>query len=200
MLPPKNVWKATPILPRTERERTVIPRATPSVRVTRKPAKPNAVVTKEGCMKRKLKGRRSISRGAKEEVRGLTPAVAFGPGATRFAQTTTQGAVADEPFKRGGELGGVMRRNEQTRDTVRNRFRHAPHRMCNDGQTMRSRFQIDQTEALDAMTVFDTRHREDIGVVVNVIEFIVGKISKKPHRQVRMRHRGAKRFLIPPLI
>ena len=45
MLPPTIVWSVPPIVPKIERERTVMPRTTPKVRTIRKPSSVNAVVT-----------------------------------------------------------------------------------------------------------------------------------------------------------
>jgi len=45
MLPPTSVCNPAPIVPKIERERTTIPRTTPSVRVTRNPSSSNCVVT-----------------------------------------------------------------------------------------------------------------------------------------------------------
>ena len=45
MLPPTSVCSPAPIVPKIDRERTVIPRTTPSVRTTRKPSSSNCVVT-----------------------------------------------------------------------------------------------------------------------------------------------------------
>src|SRR6202167_5402772 len=45
MVPPTSVCNPAPIVPKMDRERTTIPRTTPSVRVTRKPSSSNCVVT-----------------------------------------------------------------------------------------------------------------------------------------------------------
>lgn len=45
MLPPTSVCNPAPIVPKIDRERTTIPRTTPSVLVTRKPSSSNCVVT-----------------------------------------------------------------------------------------------------------------------------------------------------------
>src|ERR1051325_11110759 len=47
MSPPKNCWNFTPMLPTTERDRTVMPRTTPRVRVTRNPSSEFAVVVRK---------------------------------------------------------------------------------------------------------------------------------------------------------
>src|SRR5688500_13057552 len=52
MLPPTIVWRAPPIVPTIERDRTVIPRTTPRDRVTRNPSRAGQVVVMLGFMGR----------------------------------------------------------------------------------------------------------------------------------------------------
>ena len=47
MLPPTSVCSDAPIVPNTDRERTVTPRTTPRFWVIRNPSSPNAVVVIE---------------------------------------------------------------------------------------------------------------------------------------------------------
>src|SRR5881296_1688173 len=49
MFPPNRLWMPAPMLPTIERERTMMPRTTPSDLLTRKPGNSNAVVVK-GCV------------------------------------------------------------------------------------------------------------------------------------------------------
>src|SRR5713101_7291264 len=50
MFPPKRTWKPAPMFPMIERDRTVIPRTSPSWRTTRYPSSVNAVVISEWSM------------------------------------------------------------------------------------------------------------------------------------------------------
>ena len=59
-----------------------------------------------------------------------------------------------------------------------------------DGQAMRRRLEINQAEALDTVTMVDAGHGEDVGLIVEAVELVVGHDAEEAHE-----HSGVARGL-----
>ena len=75
----------------------------------------------------------------------------------------------------------MVGRHEQAGDAIDHRFGYAANGVRDHGQAVGSRFEVDQAETLYAVAVVNAGHRKDVGVGINLGEFVVGQISKKTY-------------------
>jgi hypothetical protein len=95
----------------------------------------------------------------------------------------------DEPLKGGGKLQRSVGWHQQSGRAVDDRLGDPTNVVRHHGQAVCRRLQVNQTKALDAAVKMHTRHREDIGAVVDLGKFIVGQVAEEAHHQVRLPRR-----------
>src|SRR3954469_11216311 len=95
------------------------------------------------------------------------PTVATGPLAASGSEGGSLLLVKNQFFESRGQLRRPVRRYKNSRDPVTHGLGNSSDIVSDNGKSMRSGFEINETEALNAVAVIDARHREDIGPVVN---------------------------------
>src|SRR3954468_10290074 len=95
------------------------------------------------------------------------PTIATGPFAASGSEGGSLLLVKNQFFESRGQLRRPIRWYKNPRDSVTHRLRNSSDIVSDDGKSMRSGFEIDEAEALDAVAMIDAGHREDVGPVVN---------------------------------
>lgn len=56
--------------------------------------------------------------------------------------------------------------------------------VSHDRQAVGGSFEVNEAEALDTVFEVDARHREDVGAVVKIGEFLVGNVAKEADGEI----------------
>ena len=103
--------------------------------------------------------------------------MALRPNLPRIAQTLPQCRIGNQLFKRSGQLCGSVRRDQQARHSVDHRLAHATDRVADDRQPAPGSFEVHKPKAFDTLLLVDARHGENIGLIIDGTQLMIGDIA-----------------------
>ena len=89
--------------------------------------------------------------------------------------------VEDQLLEGSSELRRPVGGDEQTGYSVSNGLRDSTNVMSYHWKSVSRRLEIDESKPFNTVAMIHTRHRENIGAIVDVGQFIVRQISQEPH-------------------